>query len=151
VLDAETGSDKYALLYRNAKPVPEWQILSSLAIDEEQRVWATLHSGRHQSNCLARFAPDGKTWEVLLNDLPKGRASLSTKRDRLAVFKDNMTNYGGTVEIWDVASARKLTELPGHWDRISEMVFSADGKKLATVGMRTGIIKIWNLDEAAEK
>jgi WD40 repeat protein len=151
VLDATTGAEKYTLLDPSfANPPHDWMMGNDLAFDEEGCVWAKLHSRKGLPDCLVRFAPDGKTWHTLLPELPAGHATISKGRDRVAVFKPTMTQYGGSVEVWDVKGAKKLADFPGHWDAIEMMTFSPDGKRLATVGMQSGIIKIWAVDQPEE-
>lgn len=51
----------------------------------------------------------------------------------------------GTVQVWDIQSARKLRTLGSKGERMSALAFSPDGKLLATLS-RYGRCDVWNLE-----
>ncbi len=48
-----------------------------------------------------------------------------------------------TVRVWDVASAKEILALPGYKDSVTSIVFSPDGKMLATGNNEDQKIRIW--------
>ena len=52
----------------------------------------------------------------------------------------------GKIELWDTTTADKLTTLNGHTNGVEQLVFSPDGKTLASIGGE-GTILIWDWDE----
>ena len=50
----------------------------------------------------------------------------------------------GTVQLWDIKSARKLRSFGAKGDRMASIVFSSDGKLLATLG-RYGRCNVWSV------
>lgn len=84
--------------------------------------------------------------KVTLPPFPDGVELLEFTPDgsKLAVVSDGMlrqmTPKGGRttpgkVQLWDVASAKLLTKLEGHTDRITALSFSADGTRLVTASL----------------
>ncbi len=55
----------------------------------------------------------------------------------------------GTVELWDLRTEAKVTQWRAHSNGISAVIFSPDGRNLAT-GTTDGIVKIWNLASQRE-
>ena len=52
----------------------------------------------------------------------------------------------GTVQIWDVATGRRIATLPGHTGRVRVVRWSPDGRKLASGGDdRT--VKVWDVQQ----
>jgi WD40 repeat protein len=72
---------------------------------------------------------------------------------------------GGNVDIWDMATGKKLTELAAHAVSISALAFSADGRWLLTAGAETPAtardqagnfvaawgVKVWNVGTWTER
>jgi eukaryotic-like serine/threonine-protein kinase len=50
-------------------------------------------------------------------------------------------NEGGTVFLWNVADGRLIRQLTGHIRTTSDVTFSPDGKRVASVGLE---VKIWD-------
>ncbi|HEX5105460.1 MAG TPA: hypothetical protein VFV87_16695 [Pirellulaceae bacterium] len=154
VFDAASGEVKHELSPRNDMSRSEWALESLLRIDSEGRLWATqqLRTDASRPHRLARSTPDGKSWEVVIPEIGAGIAVLSPDRRILAVRTTPLSGKEEVtpVDIWDVPSARRIKQLPGHWNDISKMVFSADGKRLATVAGMSDIVKIWLLQDDAK-
>ena len=58
--------------------------------------------------------------------------------------------YGSQIQLWDVKAESKLIHLEGHSEQIESMVFSHDGKVLATGG-KDGSILLWDWDQILDK
>jgi WD40 repeat protein len=93
--------------------------------------------------------PDG----IVLRDLASGRSRIipwpsTTVEQGAAAFSPDGTILAGwsasNVFLWDVASGRVLFSLPGHRDTPSTMIFSPDGKTLASLG-EDGEVKLWSV------
>jgi serine/threonine protein kinase len=89
-------------------------ILWSIATKEER---ATLKG--HAGPVLVRFSPDGQT-------LATGSAA------------------DAFVKLWDVASGKERTALPGHTAGVVDLRFSPNGQTLAVVG-RDETVKLWTV------
>jgi WD40 repeat protein/serine/threonine protein kinase len=60
--------------------------------------------------------------------------------------------YGksGEVKVWDAASGRERLSLK-HADRVGALVFSSDGRRLATALLEAKKVKVWDLDSGKER
>ena len=108
----------------------------------------------------ARFSPDGKTlatskgtslklWNWRTGQELRTLQSSSLVPTRMASFSpkgDVLASFGytaNTIWLWDVKSGKQLRVLAGHTSMISSVVFSPDGKTLAS-DSANGPIKLWN-------
>ena len=53
-------------------------------------------------------------------------------------------SFDDTIRLWDVSTAEELLTFAGHADGVSDVIFSPDGKTLASHGYRDGMIYLWN-------
>jgi WD40 repeat protein len=115
-----------------------------------------------QVHCLA-FSPDGKRLAtggycasdpaVRIWDVASGKvlAALGVDRNVLAVAyspdgKRLTASCGATLRAWDLASGKEVYTLPGGG---SQLVFSPNGRRLASNGPGAGIV-IWDAGSGAE-
>jgi WD40 repeat protein len=56
----------------------------------------------------------------------------------------------GTANVWDVATGRKLFDLPGHSASVLKIAFSPDGSRIATTGV-DGTARLWDAATGAEQ
>jgi len=153
VCDVEAGKVKYKLPIVEPKQPAKIVVRKILAIDEEKRAWATavLVALRPPKTCLVRFSEDGTTWDTLLEDLGEDGAWLSPDRKLLARVPPLRNGEAlSRIDIWNVATGKRVKQFPGHWNSIKEVVFSPDGSKLASVAMLADVVKIWPLDGLAD-
>ena len=54
--------------------------------------------------------------------------------------------FNGKIELWDLTTGDKFSTLDGHTNGVEQLVFSPDGKTLASIGSE-GTILIWDWDE----
>ncbi len=112
-----------------------------------------------QQVCVVTFSPDGKTvatstdktvilwctktWQTL--------ATLDTVRVESLSFSHDgaYLAIGGTwpeqcIQIWNVETARRITEFSGHKSDVESVAFSPDNQLLASGGF-DGVIYLWNI------
>ena len=83
--------------------------------------------GRHGFSDVLTFSPDGK---IILD--PK------------------MEVWQPLIQLWDVDTGRNLGALSGHTERITTLVFSHDGKTLAS-GSEDGTVLLWDWNKIVAK
>ncbi len=152
ICDAASGQVLFKLPSMRLVPRPAWIYDEVLDFDAEGRIWAITRSTGPgpQKRALVRLSADGKVPETMLPDIGMGRAALSPGRNLLAITRDTGVNSGPCgVEIFDVARAKSVKRLGGHWIPIGMLRFSPDGQKLATIARLSDVIKIWSLEGIA--
>jgi WD40 repeat protein/uncharacterized caspase-like protein len=81
------------------------------------------------------------------------QVSSNSKAAARAAISSGMApmNYkvAGPIEVWDIAKAQKIVALPGHANGAGALVYSPDGKLLATAGVDDEV-KIWELSAGKE-
>lgn len=80
---------------------------------------------------------------------PRGSKQGSKQPDPADIMKDFKVETTGQVQLWDVASGRELGALKGHGRGVTKVVFSRDGKLLAS-GSSDNTIKIWDVEGRRE-
>jgi WD40 repeat protein/serine/threonine protein kinase len=93
--------------------------------DAETGAWSrTLegYSGQQGAFSYAAFSPDGR------------HLATSGRKD---------------VKIWEVATGQKLLTLEGHTDLVREVVFSPDGRRLAS-SSKDRTVKVWDVETGQE-
>jgi len=145
VWDAATGQKKYDVL----DELPKIRCERILDFDEEGRIYGTAIASGSQS--VVRFSSDGKKWDRLIADLGPDAsylsAVLSPDRQLLAVPERSRNLHSPEgIQIWDMRSGKKTNRLDGHWNHVGTLAFSPDGKKLASIGLTGGAIKIWRVE-----
>lgn len=77
----------------------------------------------------------GKRVRVFHGNPPVNAVALSTDGKRLATaggFGAGQARVGHTAQVWDLTTGRQVSIFKGHHDVVSSVVFSRDGKMLAT-------------------
>ncbi len=124
--DASTGKCLRVLRVHDAHVThvvysPDGEMFASSDTDDWTLVWS---------------ADGGK----VLQRLKGGGASFHPHGKRIATG-----TKGGTVSIWDIETGRRVAELRGHADGVTDTVFSSDGALLVTAS-DDGDARLWNTD-----
>ncbi len=114
--------DSKMLAIKNNWKIHLWEFIAEAEVQKQQ----TLDNVKEGYNMT--FSPDG---QILLI------TSSSTGRYHCRDVE---------IQLWDIAANVKLHSLPGHTEPIKTLVFSHDGKTLAS-GSRDGTVLLWNWDE----
>jgi hypothetical protein len=154
IVDAATGEMLVKLPQRSDAPAHRWFVRRVLDIDEGGQVYAVAGHFDDDRSSVARYSPDGKQVDILLENVGDlhGRCVLSPDRRWLAFIRANAVNAGREpIRIFDVQSQCEMQPLAGHWNKVGNLVFSADSRKLATITAMTDVVKIWSLDDLQPK
>jgi WD40 repeat protein len=91
------------------------------------------HFGFWDAESLKQIGTD-----MILDHFPRC-AAISPDESLIAIG-----TMGATIELWDVASQRRVAFLKGHGDAVYALDFSPDGRTLAS-GSLDGTVKLWNV------
>lgn len=153
VIDTTSGAVKARLGLVNGRPVPRFQPEWTLAVDDEGCAWAVgnLSDGPLRQRGIARYSGDGESAEMLL-ECPRGtRVWLSPDQKLAAIAKEIVNGARLTpIEVRNVATGERVQQFAGHWNSIGTIVFSPNGRKLASMALLADAVKTWSLDGAAE-
>ena len=86
----------------------------------------------------------GSSKQPRLKDVPRDTKSLAFSPDD-TVLVAGLRNGG--IELFDMATGEKISTLNGHTATVETLVFSPDGKTLASTG-QDGTILVWDWNEA---
>lgn len=114
--------------------------VTSLAFSSDGRMLAT---GGFESKTNIDFAA---MMSGAMNQRPKKGAKQPDPNDPL---KDLKVETVGQVKLWDVASGREIGAIKGHGRGVSNVIFSHDGKMIASGGT-DNTIKIWDVATRSE-
>src|SRR5207253_5009099 len=101
-----------------------------------QQPVGVLETGHTSGVKSVAFSPDGRTLAT------GGRDEFVKSAPRPGVW---VSRAGGTVRLWDVASRTAIGEpLQGHTSNVNTVVFSRDGKILAS-GSSDNTVRLWDV------
>ena len=55
------------------------------------------------------------------------------------------------ISVWDVATGRLTRQLAGHPGGVTDLVFSPDGKTIASSGRYENAIRVWNMTDGSDR
>jgi len=138
IYDAATGERKFELTG------------NLIAFDREHRLLATysISDQRGTEHPLYRYSADGQQKETLIRDVGTSSlaAALSPDERLLAIADHPLPTTPQGINLWNLETLQLHKRLPGHWDQIGAVTFSADGRQLASIAAWGGAIKIWPVD-----
>lgn len=110
----------------------------------DAHVWDAT-SGKH----LHRF---GASWQRKIAMSPDGRFLAWAVRDEtIRVRRQPFVFYGTRIRLYDVANNKIIDRFPGSKSDAGSLAFTADGKKLITIGHRDGVVHVWNFETGKEE
>lgn len=179
-IDTETWDEVLNLQYRNLFDgkllfSPNGKMLASYGRSTTTRIWDVVTQkvitpdGIKEGSALA-FSPDNKLMAssydeglVLWDILPEGMQKHKTQIDARWGFGEVLlfspdskillhatSNEKDVIQLWEVETGKDLGSLPGHAWRIYSLVFSHDGKTLAS-GAGDGTVLLWDWEEVLSK
>lgn len=171
VWDAATGK-RLSLLEGHTKRIqslafhPKRNEIASSSWDDTTRIWDVSKRRevrRFPFSCVLAYTSDGK--ELLTSDEKNGVCAWDTETGKkLRTFKEAVGGRtfaidpegkwvaavcGATVRIYDLATGRPLLPEAGHDATVEGLVFSPDGKRLASRDSGKACI-LWDLDTRHE-
>ncbi|HEX5966739.1 MAG TPA: caspase family protein [Pyrinomonadaceae bacterium] len=113
----------------------------SLAFSKDGRVLAT---GGYESKANIDF-------QAMMNAAMSGQRQKkgSKQPDPADMMKDFKVETTGQIQLWDAASGRELGALKSHGRGVTKLVFSRDGKLIASAAS-DNTIKIWDVENRRE-
>ncbi len=119
------SSDGHTLtIQSNAGPIKTWQIGKG----QKGQIETIERTGRISSMAMNPKSPAGAHTVVIG---PNGEIFASS-------------HYGGAIKLWNIDNGKLLGTLEGQGNKFSPLVFSADGKTLAS-GSLNSTIKLWQI------
>ncbi len=96
-------------------------------------------------------ATDAPTFTSPPQELPINRVAISPDGQLVVTGSGNIYEWrrAGEVKLWNAATGEELALLPGHAACVNTVVFSPDGKQLAT-GTAEGMLRIWDVETRTE-
>ena len=79
--------------------------------------------------------------------------SFSPDGTKLAILTNPKDSKPTSIVIWEIGASKVLTRLSGAGNEVKQMVFSPNGKRLATVGLTytmQGMLKLWDVSSGRE-
>jgi WD40 repeat protein len=80
--------------------------------------------------------------------LPHGKKS-TAPASAIGAMPPMTYKVTGPIEVWDITKGQRILSLPGHANGAGALVYSADGKMLATTGVDDEV-KVWDLTAGKE-
>ena len=88
--------------------------------------------------------------KVIHGNLRGLRNLLTFSPDGAILIGSGMEGWDVLIKLWDVETGNQLATLTGHTDNITTLVFSHDGKTLAS-GSEDGTVLLWNWETISTK
>jgi WD40 repeat protein/serine/threonine protein kinase len=142
--DAQTGGELVTLKDAggiNALALsPDNKHLAGESSDGTIKIWDT-QTSREYLTLKGTDRPKDE-WVAALAFSPDG-TRLAAGIHNLDYTNEQRKRLGGKVKLWDAESGRELFTLKGHARSVNSVLFSPDGKRLAS-GSMDATVKVWN-------
>src|SRR5262249_14242462 len=178
--DTTTGKvrtvlEGHAELVQSLAFSPDGKSLASASHDRTVKVW-DIAAGKEVCSFVitdvvgcamsVTFSPDGKTLAVgyakghgeegvKLLEVASGKEVGSLAGYRAAFSPDGKTVATGTIDgvlkFWEVATGKEQTSVEAHGGPVTFLVFSPDGKTLATVSNADDTVRLWDVATAQKR
>jgi WD40 repeat protein len=92
--------------------------------------------------------PQVVTWDWRSGEIEQtidadAAAAVPSTTGLIATLRDERTADGQVVDVWDLETGRRVSTLVGHSGDVNDLVFSADGSRLATASS-DGTARVWD-------
>jgi RNA polymerase sigma factor (sigma-70 family) len=119
---------------------PDGRLVATGGIDRTVCLWEAV-----SRQVVAQFQKHDRSVAALAFS-PDGRVLASADGGPVSQFWQ--ANPGQKIHLWEVASARELTQLDGHDSDVTSLAFSPDGKRLVS-GLSNGTVLVWDISARA--
>jgi RNA polymerase sigma factor (sigma-70 family) len=131
--------------------IPDGKALVTGSWDRTVRFWdaATGKQIRSFAGTQARPFPERGDWVSSLAVSPDSK-TVAVGTMSISMHP-NVKKTDHAVRLWDIASGRELPPWKGHEGSIGSVIFSPDGRRLASRGPDDGTVRLWDVATGKER
>ena len=117
--------------------------IGSVAFSADGERLITTRFGRERSVTPQVVIWDWRNGEIERTINTDAAAAVPSTTGLIATLRAERTADGQAVDVWDPETGRRVSTLVGHSGDVNDLVFSADGSRLATAGS-DGTARVWD-------